>query len=202
MLSASLSTAVQSDCTLLRTPLRRCTEPMKKHIPSTRSGFTLIELIVVITIIVIIATSVFVSIDPARRLHAARNSTRWADVTSILESIKKYQVDNDGDLPPSSVALDSVSATVQVIGESVGACGSLTCGTQTVAASDCGISGFDTDLRPYLRKMPQDPRIGTEDDTRYYVNKDEYSIISIGACDAEGEESGGSGTPPTIEVTR
>jgi len=183
-------------------PSERPGRALNANTVSRRSGFTLIELIVVITIIVIIATSVFVAIDPARRLHAARNSTRWADITSILESIKKYQVDNDGDMPSSDVTIDSASGSVQIIGESVGACGSLTCGTQTVAASDCGLNGLDTDLRPYLRKMPQDPRTGTEDDTRYYVNKDQYSIISIGACDPEGEEAGGGGTSPTIEVTR
>lgn len=167
-----------------------------------RPGFSLIELIIVVAIIAIIAAAVFVAIDPARRLQAARNSTLWADVTAISEAIKKYQADNDGDFPPTAVVIDTETGSVQIVGDSVGACGSVTCTGQTVASSNCGLDNLDVDLRPYLKTMPTDPKNGDSDDTRYYVNKDQYGIISVGACDAEGEEGGGSGTPPTIEIAR
>ncbi len=174
-----------------------------KHLPPSRPGFTLIELIVVITLIVIIAAAAFVAIDPARRLHAARNSTRWSDVTAILEAVKKYNVDNDGDFPTTAVALDSATGSIQVIGEDTVNCATFTCSTAlTLASSSCKITGLDTDLRPYLAEMPYDPKTGSGGDTRYYINKDEYGIVSVGSCDPEGEEGGGSGTPPTITVTR
>lgn len=171
-------------------------------IMSQRKAFSLIELIVVIALIVIIAAAAFVAIDPARRLNAANNSTRWADTTAILEAIKKYQVDNNGSFPATAVALDSATGSVQIIGESVGACGSVTCTGQTVASSNCGLDSLDTDLRPYLKTIPFDPKNGSANDTRYYVDKDEYGIVTVGACDAEAEGGGGSGTAPTIEVTR
>lgn len=168
----------------------------------SRSGFTLIELIIVVAIIAIIAAAVFVAIDPARRLHAARNSTRWADVTAILEGVKKYQADNDGDLPSTSVGIDGDYSTYQLIGGTPGscdACGSL---TMTGSVTNCIITGLATDLRPYLTSIPIDPKTGDSDDSRYYINKDQYGIISVGSCDEEGEGGGGVGDVPTVEVTR
>jgi len=167
----------------------------------SHSGFTLIELIIVVAIIAIIAGSVFVAIDPARRLQAARNSTRWADVTIVVESIKKFQVDNDGSLPSTATAIDSAATTYQILGESV-TCTGLTCGSLAMAATNCGVDALDTDLDPYLRSVPQDPSTGSSDNTRYYINKDTNNVIIVGACDAEGEGAGGGGTPPTIEISR
>lgn len=163
---------------------------------SSRQGFTLIELIVVIAIITIIAATVFVAVDPARQLHKARNSSRWSDVTSILEGVKKYQFDNDGVLPP----IDLDESTVQIIGSNVGGCGG-TCGGKPVYSGNCGLdlSGV---LRPYMKDLPMDPRTGTERTTRYYINKDEYSLVSVGSCDPEGEGTGGEGEVPEIELTR
>ena len=166
-----------------------------------RLGFTLIELIIVVAIIAIIAGSVFVAIDPARRLHAARNSTRWGDVTATLEAIKKYQVDNNGALPATATAIDTAATTYQIIGESV-TCSGLTCGSLSMAASACGVTGLDTDLAPYLRNIPEDPSTGSSDNTRYYINRDANDIVVIGACDSEGEDAGGGGTAPTIEISR
>ena len=171
-----------------------------------RSGFSLIELIIVIALIAIIAAAVFVAIDPARRINAARNSTRWADTTAILEAVKKYQADNEGSFPATAVALDNDAATSQLIGGSVGTCGgTASCAvlpTSELATTNCGITGFSTDLRPYLKSLPFDGKTGTGGNTRYYINKDAYGILTVGACDAEGENGGGAGPAPVIEVTR
>lgn len=164
---------------------------------SRRKGFTLIELIIVVAIIAIIAATIFVAIDPAKQLHAARNSTRWADVTSILEGVKKYQFEHDGALP----AIDSIPGSVQLIGSNIGGCGALSCGLHPVVGTACGVDLAGA-LRPYMKKIPSDPSTGTDRNSRYYINKDEYGLISVGACDSEGEEAGGTGTPPDIELTR
>lgn len=167
--------------------------------PTSRPGFTLIELIIVIAIIAIIAASAFVAIDPVRRFQSSRNGSRWTDVTAILQALKTYQVDTKGSLPAS---LDAVAASVQIIGEAVGACTSLTCTGQTVAATACGIDDLDTTLASYLKTVPKDPKSGTNANTRYYANVDANGFMSVGACDEEGEGPNGVAPAPVIEVSR
>lgn len=163
-----------------------------------RSGFTLIELIMVISIVAVITGTVFVGVDPARRLQAARNATRWADITTLLAAIKRYQFDHDGLLPP----IDADTVTVQLIGKGEVDCVAVTCDGVQIKDAQCVLSSFPTDLRPYLRSLPQDPKTGSEEDTRYYANKDEYGIVSVGACDEEPEGRAGKGEPPAIEISR
>ena len=163
-----------------------------------KKGFTLVELIIVVAILAIVAATVFVALDPAKQFHAARNSTRWADVTTIMEGIKRYEFDNDQYIS----GIDEDETTVQIIGSNIGPCSSANCAGYQVPSVDCALSTLQTDLRPYMKDVPQDPKTGTDRNTRYFVNQDEYGLISVGACDSEGEEKGGSGIPPTIEVTR
>ena len=176
--------------------------PRLIHTEQARKGFTMIELIVVIAIIAIVASAVFVAIDPARRLHSARNSTRWTDTRAILEAMKKYQADNDGDLPSSATAVDSDETSVQLIGNGGLSCGSVSCDGVTIASANCFASALDTDLQQYLKNIPEDPKTGDSADTRYYVNIDDNGFIVVGACDEEGEDAGGGGTSPVISVSR
>jgi len=152
----------------------------------------------VIAILAILAATIFIALDPAKRIHASRNARRWSDATSIIKAIKTYEADT-GNLPTS---IDTASGSVQVIGESLGSCASVLCTGQTVVGSNCSVDDLDTTLRAYFKKPPTDPQNGTDNDTRYYVNKDGYGIVTVGACDAEGEGMGGGGTAPTIEVTQ
>ena len=169
------------------------------------SGFTLIELLIVIGIIAVLAAIIFVAVDPARRLAEARNAERWSSVNAILNATLQYTVDNAGSLPATATAIDSIPATVQLIGEDNTTNCTLatpTCTGETVysaAVSGCYVTGLDTDLvDEYLSSMPLDPSTGDADDTRYFVNRSGNGRITIGACD---EETVG-GSTPTIQVSR
>ena len=53
----------------------------------------------------------------------------------------------------------------------------------------------------YLDVVPADPKTGDQEYTGYYLYKDSNGAITIGACDAEGEDAGGSGALPAISAT-
>ena len=159
----------------------------------------MLEILIVIAIIGILSALVLIQIDPARRIHRANNATRWGDVLSILEGVKRYQADNDSTLPATAVAVDNDDTTVQIIGENVTNC---TCTGQSVKSAPCGVSGLDIDIRTYMAAIPYDPITGSQNDTRYYINIDQYELITVGACDAEGQNPGGKGPPPDITITR
>jgi len=169
-----------------------------------REKFTFIELVIIFAIVTIIVAAAFVAIDPARRLHTARNTNRLEDVSSILNSITKYRNDNDGVLPSTPIAIDSNPNTFQLIGKNIGDCESATCSVlkaKQISTSDCEVTGLYRDIQPYIVNIPKDPKASNEDNTRYYINKDSNGFITIGACDVEPEGAGGTGIKPKIEVT-
>jgi prepilin-type N-terminal cleavage/methylation domain-containing protein len=142
------------------------------NLKKKNGGFTLIELLVVIAIIAILATVVFVALDPVTRFADARNSRRWNDVNNIMTAVHQYIVDNDGSLPAGL-------ATSQASTE-LGTC--LTC------------DNLSSPLAPFLKSMPLDPSTGTAANTGYFVEVDANNIITISADDAENSQ--------TIEVSR
>ncbi|MFA6254413.1 MAG: prepilin-type N-terminal cleavage/methylation domain-containing protein [Patescibacteria group bacterium] len=164
-----------------------------------RQGFTLIELLIVIGVIAILAGIIYVAVDPARRLAEARNAERWSSVNAVLNAVLKYTVDQSGLLPATATAIDSAAGTVQIIGEGGTACDLVTCTGETVAGSNCFVSGLDTDLVDnYLAAIPEDPSTGSAANTRYFINKSANGRITVGAC---AEETVG-GSTPVISVSR
>ncbi len=162
-----------------------------------RKSFTLVELIIVIAIVAVLAGAIFVAIDPARRLHEVRNARRQSDVNTILDAVKKYQVDNEGE--HYDEVNDAYELEYSVIGEDALLC-SYDCTAVPAVSSDC----VDlTDIgSEYMAVVPVDPKTGDQEYSGYYLYKHENSAITIGSCDPEGEAAGGGGTPPDIKVTR
>ena len=161
-------------------------------------GFTLIELIVVIAIMGILASAVFVAIDPARRLHEARNARRYSDVSNLLTALLQYQADNDG-VHFSSVGIDVLKPEkFYVIGKKQDSC-LIGCAAKRTEEQCVDLSALPDN---YIGIIPKDPVTGTEEFTDYYIGRTINSSLVIGACDPEGEESGGSGNPPKIELVQ
>ena len=61
-----------------------------------KKGFTLIELLIVIAIIAILASVIFVALDPLKRFQDSRDAARYTDIESIAHAIELNQVDNGG----------------------------------------------------------------------------------------------------------
>jgi len=167
---------------------------MKK--PLFKKGFTLIELIIVIAIIAVLASAVFIAIDPARRLNESRNARRWSDVENVLSSIVTYQADNGG-VHYSTVA-SATAGTYYQIGTAATGCNT-GCGAVTTANACVDLSAIGSN---YLATVPYDPKTGTAAKSDYYIMKDTNGAITIGACDPEGTGAGGAGAAPVIRLTR
>lgn len=149
-----------------------------------KKGFTLIELLIVIAIIAILAAVVFVTLDPLSRFKDARDSTRWSDVTAILNAIKVDQVDNGGSF------LTEVGALVAGDYYTIGSCsigGDAGCTAATTEAACANLAGLVTG--GYLADVPFDPSTGSSSTADYYISRSSGGQITIGSCDPEGSSA-------------
>lgn len=65
------------------------------HITKTHSGFTLAEVLIVITIIVIISTGVLIGINPISQIFRGYDAVRKSDLSRLKTSFEAYYTDHD-----------------------------------------------------------------------------------------------------------
>lgn len=131
---------------------------------SKNSGFTLIEILVVIGIIAILATIVVIAINPSRQFAQARNTQRLSNINTILNAIGQNVSDNKGTFTCSGSAYFFAPGTTTI-----------------------GTSGKD--LVPCLvptyiaSGIPTDP-IGNAVDTKYQISTSTTGSVMVCAPNA------------------
>lgn len=145
-----------------------------------QKGFTLLEVLLVVAVIAILAAIVIVAINPGRNLADSRNSQRQSDVSTILNAVYQYSVDNEGAMP----------TTVTTTATEICATGASSC-TGLVDLSALTLN------EKYITALPKDPQCTTTcaaNGTGYRVSKSSNGRITVVAPAAEQGK--------TISVTR
>lgn len=143
---------------------------------SHKSGFTLIEILVVIGIIAVLAGIVIIAVNPTKQFAQGRNTDRTSGVTSILNAIGQRMADNKGIF--------------------AGTFGSYTCPALPTTATNISSTSGDVNLSclypTYLpTSIPVDPTDGVWTDATNYNTKYTVKVDSIGrvtVCAPEGAE--------------
>ncbi|MDP2585780.1 MAG: LamG-like jellyroll fold domain-containing protein [Candidatus Levybacteria bacterium] len=74
---------------------------MKRNHFSSRKGFTLIEILVVIAMIGALAGGLFVAINPLEKVARAKDATKKATASQLVNALQTYYVSNGAVYPPA-----------------------------------------------------------------------------------------------------
>lgn len=141
---------------------------MLSKISWNKSGFTLLEILLVVAAIAILAGIVIIAINPGKQLADTRNAQRKVDVNTILNAVYQYSIDNNGNLP----------GNITVLATEI-------CKTGAVSCSNLVDLSALTTNEKYLTAIPFDPSGATANGTGYKVLKTSNNRITVSAPSAE-----------------
>lgn len=147
---------------------------------ANQSGFTLLEVLLIIAIVAILAAIIVIVINPSKNHSDSRNIQRSGDVSTIINSVYQYALDNNGALPAGITTTATEICTT----------GAGTC-TGLVDLTALTTSG------KYLVSLPKDPQCPTGCATNgigYRISKDSNNRLIVSAPGAEQSK--------TITVTK
>lgn len=136
----------------------------------TTSGFTIVELLIVIVVIGILAAITIVAYNGVQA--RSRDSVRKSDLTAINKAIKLFYADN-GDYPMTSSWCTQISN------------------------GSYGVS-FKNELAPYISKIPLDPLYSTTSQDYFYKNINDQSYELYAELEQSDENSYGTSGCTTI----
>lgn len=108
------------------------------------SGFTLVEILVVLAIVGILAGIVVVAINPAKQFRSANDAKRKTDLNKIANAVFQYAVDFKGQFPRD---ITNAFQEVCLSGNSSSTCGNALTSLDSVAT----LNG------PYIKSLSEDP---------------------------------------------
>jgi len=134
-----------------------------------QKGFTLLEILLVVAAIAILAGIVIVAINPGKQLADTRNAQRRVDVSTILNAVYQYAIDNRGNIP------SKITTTKTEI-----------CRTTGSACVDLSVLTLN---ELYLTAIPVDPSATAGEETRYAIFKTANNRITVEALTVENNQT-------------
>lgn len=139
-----------------------------------QTGFTMVQLIMTVSIILIVGVSVLLWIDPVARINTAKDTRRQQDISVLSLAISDYTRDHNGALP----ILGAVTSGKKVLCTSQSG-SNLSCDGSSLPCIRIADQDFYTN---YLKDLPIDPDKTSNTDTGYYLKKGATGQLVIGAC--------------------
>lgn len=144
-----------------------------------KSGFTLIEILIVVGIIAILSGVVIIAINPAKQFAQARNTQRQAGVNAILNAVGQRIADNKGVFQGSFT-----------IASSTYTCGPIPLATTSITNINGSNPGELGCLVPtYISNLPVDPNGAAEPQTGYDIRTDNVGRVTVCAPQSLTETS-------------
>jgi len=149
------------------------------------SGFTLLEILLVVAAIAVLAGIVIVAINPGRQLGETRNTARRSDVDSVLNALYQYSLDNRGLFPSST------DTNLRMLGTSVTGC-AINCGG---TASNANSTSSQQSTPTSFLDNSQSTFAGSFSNTSYSNNLLSLSSgQTSGSYTSDVKDAGGSAT--------
>ncbi len=154
-----------------------------KYIKSNQKGVTIVELILVITLITILATTIMVILKPEEKKAKARDNKRLSDISLLDRVINEYLLDysdypdlfdvlrDSTTLPGTSVSLDTAAA-----------------------------GWIDEDLSEYTSRLPIDPINDVTYRYYYYHGDSGYELNAVMEYLTDEAVNDGGDDPARYEV--
>jgi len=144
---------------------------MVRSIVKKQGGFTLLEVLLIVAILTVLAGVVIIALNPGKQVGETRNSQRQADITTILNAVYQYSLDNNGALP--SGITDKPTEI---------------CATGAPSCNGLVDLSSVTSKSKYVSNMPKDPQCSTTcatNGTGYKISKDASNKVTVSAPAAE-----------------
>ena len=130
-------------------------------------AFTLLEILLVVAAIAILAGIVIVAINPGKQLAQVRNTARRSDVSTILNAIYQYSLDNNGLFP------STIDTSLRMLGTAGSGC-NVSCDGSSSGSSSGGSSGSAISITD----NSQSTFAGTNSNTTYNTGNNLLTLSS------------------------
>ena len=145
--------------------MQRLTTAMVLKIPKTdnRLGLTMVEMLIIVSVIIVIFSTVLLVLNPARERAKAKDNKRLSDIALLDRVINEYLLDNGSYPDIQDVLRDSTSLP----------------DAETISLDNSTSGWIDQNLSKYTPRLPLDPINDTTYKYEYIHTANTYELNAV-----------------------